>query len=242
MSETNETLADVLAEMRKRKEMLEEAIWSAPIDSPTDGMKAQVEVLDEFIDRIEAAAKYPKAQSLDADKLTGKNISGLVTDLRQIAKYHYARGNIEQGQFARVMADRIETAWKREVDKLNSVIQAQRSAFDAEQDRQRRAAPGDAAAMREALRDIVALELSGSYLPVHMAKRMAEVARAALAAPARNCDVGTAEDQFERWQAFCNKYDDDCTACPCDDNICASFASCFSKWAQMPYNEKGGAS
>lgn len=48
------------------------------------------------------------------------------------------------------IADRIEAAHKREVDKLNSVIQAQRSAFDAEQDRQRRAAPGNAAAMREA--------------------------------------------------------------------------------------------
>ena len=50
----------------------------------------------------------------------------------------------------RAFADRIEAAHKRELDKLNSVIQAQRSAFDAEQDRQRRAAPGDAAAMREA--------------------------------------------------------------------------------------------
>lgn len=34
--------------------------------------------------------------------------------------------------------DRIEAAHKREIEKLNSVIQAQRSAFDAEQDRQRR--------------------------------------------------------------------------------------------------------
>lgn len=76
----------------------------------------------ELADRIESAARrdyeYPKAQSLDADKLTGKNISGLVTDLRQIAKYHYARGNIEQGQFARVMSDRIEAAQKRERESI----------------------------------------------------------------------------------------------------------------------------
>ena len=69
---------------------------------------------------------------------------------------------------------------------------------------------------------------------------MIEDCRAALAAPSRQCDVGTADEQFERWQAFCGKYDDDCTGCPCDGDTCASFASCFSKWAQMPY-EEGGA-
>lgn len=36
------------------------------------------------------------------------------------------------------------------------------------------------AKMRKALREIVALELSGSYLPALMAKRMADIARAAL--------------------------------------------------------------
>ena len=46
---------------------------------------------------------------------------------------------IEDGYFTQLL-DRLEAAHKREVDKLNSVIQAQRSAFDAEQDRQRRAA------------------------------------------------------------------------------------------------------
>ena len=93
----HETVADIIAEMR--------------------GIR--VREFQDFADRLEAAYKrdheYPKAQSLDADKLTGKNISGLVTDLRQIAKYHYARGNIVQGQFARVMADRIEAAHRREI-------------------------------------------------------------------------------------------------------------------------------
>ena len=64
-------------------------------------------------------------------------------------------------------------------------------------------------------------------------------ARSALAKPPRNCDVGTAEEQFERWEVFCAKYDNDCTGCPCDDNTC-TFANCFAKWAQMPY-EEGGA-
>lgn len=62
-------------------------------------------------------------------------------------------------------------------------------------------------------------------------------ARAALALPRRQCDVGTAEEQFKRWQAFCAKYDEDCMGCPCDGDTCASLTSCFSKWAQMPYEE-----
>ena len=45
------------------------------------------------------------------------------------------------------LADRIEAAHKREVDNLNSVTQAQRSAFDAEQDRWRREHLGNAAQM-----------------------------------------------------------------------------------------------
>ena len=68
------------------------------------------------------------------------------------------------------------------------------------------------------------------------------IAKAALAAPPRNCAVGTAEEQFERWKTFCLKYDNDCTACPCDGYTHPT-AYCFAKWSQMPYEakEKGGA-
>lgn len=61
--------------------------------------------------------------------------------------------------------------------------------------------------------------------------REAEIGR-----PRRNCDIGTAEEQLDRWQAFCNKFDDDCTGCLCEGFGC-SFAHCYSKWAQMPYEE-----
>ena len=61
-------------------------------------------------------------------------------------------------------------------------------------------------------------------------------AKAALAKPPRNCDVGTAEEQFERWHAFCDSYDKYCTDCPCDGPV-LSMAYCFSNWAQMPYRE-----
>lgn len=66
---------------------------------------------------------------------------------------------------------------------------------------------------------------------------------AALAAPPRNCDVGTAEEQAQRFDAFCDahKYVGDdgtnwcSTSCPCYDSL-----DCGVEWAQMPY-EEGGA-
>ena len=62
--------------------------------------------------------------------------------------------------------------------------------------------------------------------------------------PLRNCDIGTAEEQYKMWRTFCNKYDNDCTGCPFDGNTC-NHDYCFAKWLQMPYDpeaeKKGGA-
>ena len=66
-----------------------------------------------------------------------------------------------------------------------------------------------------------------------------DTCRDALAEQVKNCDVGTAEEQVERWGTFCNRYDDDCTGCPCDAAYTGTYTQCFSQWAQMPY-KKGG--
>lgn len=63
-----------------------------------------------------------------------------------------------------------------------------------------------------------------------------EVARA-LAAPPRNCDVGTAEEQTARFDDFCHDnrtMERCCGDCPAysTKNIDCQFA-----WAQMPYEE-----
>ena len=65
-------------------------------------------------------------------------------------------------------------------------------------------------------------------------------AKAALAAPTRNCDVGTVEEQAERFHAFCesNKQCGDVYSCErCQLN---SIEDCELAWAQMPYNEAKG--
>ena len=63
-----------------------------------------------------------------------------------------------------------------------------------------------------------------------------------LAAPPRNCDVGTAEEQAERFYAFCGGHQFQsgikgmCSSlCPCIS--CRGMCHCITKWAQMPYKE-----
>lgn len=60
--------------------------------------------------------------------------------------------------------------------------------------------------------------------------------RAALATPARNCDVGTAE-QCDRFLRFCQSRG--CVNCEIGDGNRAKFPSCELVWAQMPYEEGG---
>lgn len=127
-------------------------------------------------------------------------------------------------------------------------------------DRIEAAERGNAAAMREALvrvRDwlkrmntgaLQALAVS-QITPAGAVNRSASgliedndfyisVCDAALAAPPRNCDVGTAEEQEERYDAFCAWYygtndmsRDNCRICP------LSPMGCKLAWAQMPYKK-----
>ena len=241
MAQTHDTIDGLLAEFRG---------YSA-------GMPASYHVtmswadFRKMLDRFDAAHKrdheYPKAQSLDADKLTGKNISGLVTDLRQIAKYHYARGNIVQGQFTRVMADRIEAAHKREMSK-----NASKNGADFGQ-------LGNAAKLREALEAIISgyenadlcdmnygewcHDPANVCVNVPLCKAIHE-ARAALAEPVKNCEVGTAEEQDERFHRFCvMQRKGSCAGCPDPvggRTVANGIRECALVWAQMPY-EEGGA-
>ena len=60
-----------------------------------------------------------------------------------------------------------------------------------------------------------------------------EIARAALAEPIKNCDVGTAEEQEMRLDKFCHAQKMDGFECQCP---CFSNGRCnHLVWAQMPY-------
>lgn len=112
-------------------------------------------------------------------------------------------------------------------------------------------APCNAAALREALANVERVAKYCAEMPWHtpgyptdaaradaLYSRIAElgrVARAALAAPARNCDVGTAEEQKERFKAFCEERD--CHKCPFYGK-----SHCPLQWALAPFAPaEGGA-
>ena len=134
---------------------------------------------------------------------------------------------------ARGWADRIEEAVNQPVTNCNH--------------------PGNAAKMRDALGKIASMgaqtdcQLGSSDETVYafldercIAHNISECARSALSATPRNCDVGTADEQEDRFERFCDthKYVGDDGAnicsqdCPCYNNL-----DCGVRWSQMPYEE-----
>ena len=80
-------------------------------------------------------------------------------------------------------------------------------------------------------------------LPEQLAKesfdQVDDLAKEALIAKPRNCDVGTAEEQAERQSRFCRAHQ--CgTNCPAWRDGQAH-NGCVLAWAQMPYAQEGGA-
>ena len=98
---------------------------------------------------------------------------------------------------------------------------------------------GNCAAMREALL-IVKRLLDGRIMFQPAIRKAHEAVDAALALPLRQCDVGTAEEQAKRMDAFCESHGERigvswrCDKCP----LC-SIDRCDLAWAQMPYEERG---
>lgn len=109
---------------------------------------------------------------------------------------------------------------------------------------------GNAAAMRDALKYIVSLLRSDTFVvlnqpAVEIIAKILLASEAALTAPPRQCDVGTAEEQKERFDAFCNaqprkRYGCDCIFQKNRQGLCEGL--CEFAWSQTPYaEEEGGA-
>lgn len=144
---------------------------------------------------------------------------------------------------------RIEAAWKRDAAIHAMTVEANgrlREHLEIAIENNKCTAIGNAAAMREAcqkMRDLLMLRGDGKVRCVLTWDEFNEsqkMLRAALSAPPRNCDVGTAEEQRVRFEAWCEKqperYCKACAECPTQRYA----INCFCKWAQMPYNEEGG--
>ena len=116
-------------------------------------------------------------------------------------------------------------------------------------DRQETLTVGNAAKLREALVGLIDgicfhCDMSGDCKGVPCEKM--QKAKAALSAPPRNCDVGTAEEQSDRYEAHCDAYHkatgtcDDCPIYKEECKMTGNIPHCQLVWAQMPY-EEGGA-
>ena len=69
-----------------------------------------------------------------------------------------------------------------------------------------------------------------------------DIAKAALAEPIRNYEVGTAEEQAYRFHAFCMAHQSPIegmcdSLCPCHEH--PDKCHCMTAWAQLPYTEGG---
>lgn len=161
-----------------------------------------------------------------SDKL--KTISDIIAEKRRIAKsirdeasngdYWDKKKANEEAEEYEWDADDIEAAYKREL--------------------------GNAQKMREALEAVIKVGYPHNFQreAYHIRSYCEEITtaikmcRSALAAPPRNCDVGTAEEQAKRFYSVCKKYklpqeDDACEAsCPMLMSL-----NCSLSWAQMPY-------
>ena len=181
-----------------------------------------------------AAEKRRRADKIEREVEAKMKSGGTVLDL-------FMR---ELSSDLRKEADRIEAAHRREVAtaEKSSVV-------------------GNAAKVREALEALIpvaehglsartyslnctvgATNVKAARALVEQAKEAITDARAALAAPPRNCDVGTAEEQEARYKNNCGKGIPNCTECKTFAFKKERHMKCDCKfvWAQMPY-EEGGA-
>ena len=242
MSTENDTISDIrkaLQEIHKRVNSLDEECGVDPIEI-RDIARAALALLsnpvknDNSDDAIITPVNNVACRNALADVLAamrnfarvGRGHDGTCSDL--IESY----------------ADRIDAAAKRERAELEANALAVGGVVEAARNKP----SGNAAAMREAL-EAVKKSIDGigaSSLdcdPVILMASLTQVCArlsaridAALAKPPRNCDVGTAQEQTDRYETFCASVHPSCVACKADEQ----YTKCEFVWGQMPY-EKGGA-
>ena len=141
-----------------------------------------------------------------------------------------------------LFADRIEAAEKRE-RAFHAMTEAANARLREHLAIALKGGVGNAAKLREAL--VLALSLLDLKEGVPyktISQKDIDFMKAALAAPARNCDIGTADEQNYLHGLWCCAHDvnGDMEA-DCANNACSQ---CILKWAQMPFGvsyKEGGA-
>ena len=229
-----ETIADIVAEMRIGDLCAEGTSASRP------------EFINDFLasyaDRIEAAWMREREAGAEAAQICGE-IGEMVG--RATTEKSSAVGNAD---IVREVAQEMLNTSMQAVTAERINGWAMRLAEACEQPVTDCNQLNNAAAMREALerlRERALMDLyenafvadpSGNYK--EFIKRTIKIAKSVLSAPPRNCDIGTVEEQAERFDEFCYAHrsrEKGCGDCPLlDGGPCCELA-----WTQMPYGEGG---
>lgn len=139
-------------------------------------------------------------------------------------------------------ADRIEAAWMREREagaEAAQICGEIGEMIGREATTEKSSRVGNSNAVREVAQEMLntSMQAVTAERINGWAMRLATACDAALATHPRNCDVGTAEEQSERYEKFCYAHrsrEKGCGDCPLCDIPCCEFA-----WTQMPYGEGG---
>lgn len=179
-----------------------------------------------------------------------ETLADILAEMRDFAEHrdYDSDGNMST-TILRVFADRIEAAAVREIraERTEAIDEALAHAEEvrAEKCRNCERAPGNASAMRKALEGVLSALADAGFHPYVYGDPLAEAvikARSALSATPRNCDVGTAEEQWDRFSKHCRSHDF-CSHCPVKplwNFEKGRKPSCGLLWAQMPYTSEGG--
>ena len=152
-----------------------------------------------------------------------ETVAGIVAEMRECADSTEKHDLYDLRECAtdylRILADRIEAAHNRE---LESTVE-------------KSSVVGNSAKMREALME-ASIALSSAthhHMTENDAKDCLAVIETAISEPPRNCDVGTEEEQRERFFKFCTPQR--CDECKSHEDD--SFYGCVLRWSQMQYEE-----
>ena len=170
---------------------------------------------------------------------TNETIADIIAEKRREANYivQVSQGKCQtrrdkaedEARDIRREADRIEAAHKREVQNAldaGGFVEASRKNKQV----------GNAAKLREAIDYLCErmADMDATFDPSEV-----ECLRAALAAPPRNCDIGTTTEQSDRMRHFCLYDQGGCGGCS-RRNKGMTFRECVIDWGQMPYEAKEG--
>ena len=212
---TMETINDIVAEMRIGD--------LCAIDTSARTMYIN-DILASYADRIEAAAKREREATTEKSSAVGNagTVRGIAQEMLNTSMQEIT-AEVVYG-----WASRLADACKQSVTDCNQL-------------------GSNTAKMREALEQADAvlslISKSAWFIDANFSVNKAVIEafnaiEAALDEPPRNCDVGTAEEQAERFKTFCYIYPLNCSGCPFK-NIANTHNECAIFWLQMPYKEGG---